>query len=129
MKPDDIILPVGAGFFDPGGGANFLRPPPPPSKEATGLSVFLASPGILMLIFSPSFSEKSLPLSFSVVTGYYVPFTILSYFLKSSRPAIKSNESFLSGNPIPIIAFCPFSFYSTSAKKRLESKHRCTMGS
>ena len=40
---------------------------------------------------------------------------------------MKSKESFLSGNPIPIMAFCPFSFCKTNAKKREESKHLCTM--
>jgi hypothetical protein len=121
--PVDIIPPGGASFLEPGGGANFFRPPLPPRSGADGFSVFLGMPGMLILIFSPSFREKSLPLSFIEVTGCYVPFTILSYFLKSSSPAIKSNESFLSGKPMPTIAFYPFSFWSTSAKKRLESKH------
>jgi hypothetical protein len=127
LKPE--VIPDWDGFLAPGGGANFFKPPPPPSKGATYLSAFFASPGILMLIFSPSFNEKSFPLSFIDVAGCWVPFTILSYFLKSSKPAIKSNESFLSGNPIPIIAFYPFSFYKTKAKNRLESKHLCTIGS
>jgi hypothetical protein len=63
------------------------------------------SPGILRLIFSPSLREKSFPESFIDYVEDAPTLAYLSYFLKSSSPAMKSNESFLSGNPIPTIAF------------------------
>ena len=102
------------------GGASFFRPP-------TEVMVFFEepeSPGILRQILSPCFNEKSLPTS---LLDYKLPeawiFTILSCFLKSSRPAMKSKESFLSGNPTPTIAFWPFSLERSNAKNLDESVH------
>lgn len=57
-----------------------------------------------MLIVSPYFSVKSFPCPLTEA-GTYVPLAILYCFLKSSSPAMKSKESFLSGKPTPIMAF------------------------
>lgn len=116
------------GFFELGGGANFFKPPDPKGFESAGFFYPVVKPGMLILIFSPSFREKSLlgaDDSFYELAGK--PLAILSYFLKSSSPAIKSNESFLSGKPIPTMAFCPFSFCKSNAKNLEESKHLWTM--
>ena len=121
------LIPLATLDYFFGGGASFFIPPVTPSSGTDVLSnpPFFGpvNPGILMLIFSPSLREKSLLDPAGIVSFGSIPFVILSYFLKSSRPATKSNESFLSGNPTPTIAFCPLSLISTRAKKREESKH------
>lgn len=102
-----------------------MRPPPNPFfgfwEES---ALFAVKPWILSVIFSPSLREKSLPEVFT--EGLSRPFSILYYFLKSSRAEIKSKESFLSGKPAPMSAFYPLSLISNIAKYLEESKHLCT---
>jgi hypothetical protein len=81
-------------------------------------------PGILSVIFSPSFNEKSFPES--LVVDFSNPLFLLTYFLNSSSAALKSNESFLSGKPAPIRAFYPLSLVSKIPKNLDESKQHCT---